>query len=121
MNSFSSLLALALGLLMLGGACYLVATKRAPSVLAAYLVLSPLPVLISICAGMNGLISSLHAIASTPNAVVTTADIAAATADSLLGLLVALLISTATYLLLAISLLLRTLRSPTDSNVPHVH
>jgi len=120
MNSILSLLALTSGFLILGGACYLVATKRASSVLVAYLVLSPLPVLISVCDWMSGLISSLNAIASTPNAVVTTADIAAATADSLLGLLFAVLISVTTYLVLAISLLLRTLRFPTDLDGPNV-
>ncbi len=118
MNSLSSLLVLVSGLLIFSGACYLVGTKRRPSVLAAYLVLLPLPVLISVCAGTRVLISSLTIIAASPNVSVTTADIAAAAADSLLSLFVALLVSAPTYFVLAIGLLLRTLRSPTDSATP---
>ena len=115
MHSISSLLALAVGVLIFGGACYLVATKRAASVLAAYLVLLPLPVLINVCDWFYGMMLSFHVIASTPNVVVKTEEFAAAMADTLLSLLLALLISAPTYLLLAISLLLRTLRSPTDA------
>ena len=115
MSSLSSLLAVLSGLLILGGACYLVATKRRPSVLAAYLVLLPLPVLITVCGSMNGLISSLTVIAASPNVTLTTSDIAAAIANSLFGLLVALLISVPPYIVLAVGLLLRTMRSQSDS------
>ena len=115
MHSISSLLALAVGVLIFGGACYLVATKRAASVLAAYLVLLPLPVLINVCDWFYGMMLSFNAIASAPGVVVKTDAFAAAMADTLLNLLLALLISAPTYLLLAISLLLRTLRSPTDT------
>ena len=118
MNSLSSLLVLVSGLLIFGGACYLVGTKRRPSVLAAYLVLLPLPVLISVGAWTKGLISSLTVIAASPNVTVTTADVAAATAESLLSLFVALLVSAPTYFVLAFGLLLRTLLSPTDSAAP---
>ena len=118
LNSFSSLLTLLLGLMIFIGACYLMATKRRPAVLAAYLVLLPLPLLINLCGWLKGLISSLEAIATLPNVAVTTVDLAAATADSLLGLLVALLVSAPTYFVLVVGLLLRTLRSPTDSTGP---
>ena len=115
MNSLSSLLSLLAGVLIFCGACYLVKTKRRPAVLAAYLVLLPLPVLISLCGSLSGQVSSLSVIAATPNLNVTTADVAAAVADTLLGLLVALLISAPTYFLLAFGLLIRILRSPGDS------
>ena len=118
LNSLSSLMVLVSGLLMFGGACYLVATRRRPSVLAAYLVLLPLPVLIALCGWMNAMIASLTVIASSPNLIVTTADIAEGTAISLLGVLVALLVSAPTYFVLAIGLLVRTLRPPTDSAAP---
>lgn len=118
LNSFSSLLTLLLGLMIFIGACYLMATKRRPAVLAAYLVLLPLPLLINLCGWLKGLISSLEAIATLPNVAVTTADLAAATADSLLGLLVALLVSAPSYFVLAVGLLLRTWRSPDDSTGP---
>ena len=97
------------------GACYLLATRRRPPVLAAYLMLLPLPVLISLCGFLNGLASSLTVIATSPNVSVTSADIAAATVDSLLSLFVALVVSAPTYFVLTVGLLLRTLRSPADS------
>ena len=115
LNSFSSLLTLLLGLMIFIGACYLMATKRRPAVLAAYLVLLPLPLLINLCGWLKGLISSLEAIATLPNVAVTNVDLAAATADSLLGLLVALLVSAPSYFVLAVGLLLRTWRSPDDT------
>ncbi len=118
MNSFSSPLSFLAGVLIFCGACYLLKTKRRPAVLAAYLVLLPLPVLISFCGSLSGQVSSLSVIATTPNLNLTTADVAAAMADMLQGLLVSLLISAPTYFLLAFGLLARTLRSPGDSATP---
>lgn len=119
MNSYSSLMVIVSGLLIFGGACYVVATRRRPAVLAAYLVLLPLPVLIALCGMMKGLIASLTVIASSPNLPVTTADIASAIANWLLGMFAALLVSAPTYFVLAIGLLVRTLHSPTDSAAPN--
>ena len=115
---FSSLLVFVSALLIFGGACYLIATRRRPSVLAAYLVLLPLPVLISLCGVLKGNISSLMVIAASPDLTLTTADIAGGLADSLFGLFVALLISAPTYFVLAYGLLAGTLRPPTDSAAP---
>ncbi len=117
MNSWASLLVLMSGVLIFVGACYLVFHKRRPAVLSAYLVLLPLPVMISLCDWMFGMYRSFSAIAAMPNLPVTTAEVAAAMADSLLGLLFAILVSAPTYVVLAIGLLLRTLRS-TDSPSP---
>ena len=64
--SVSSILMLLSALLIFVGACYLVATKRRPAVLGAYLVLLPLPVIISLCGWIKGSINSLIVIASTP-------------------------------------------------------
>jgi hypothetical protein len=55
------------GLIIFVGACYLIATKKKPSVIAAYLILLPLPVIISICGTIKGMISSLAVIASVDN------------------------------------------------------
>ena len=112
MGTLSSAIVLISGLLIFGGACYLVATKRRPSVLAAYLVLLPLPVLIAIFGEMKGMVSALTAIASSPDIAVPTEHIAANTAASLVTVLFAMLVSAPTYFLLAFGLLARTLSSP---------
>ena len=118
MNSLSSLLSLLAGFLIFCGACYLVKTKRRPSVLAAYLVLLPLPVFISLCGSISGMASSLSVIAASPEATITRTDLAAAMADSLYGLLVVALVSAPTYFVLAVGLLRRVLESPGDSTGP---
>ena len=117
MASLSSLLAVVSGVLILVGACYLLATKQRPAVLGAYLVLVPLPVLISLCGLLNGIIASLTVIGSS-DAVVSTADVATATAASLLELLVTLVVSAPTYFVLVVGLLLRTLQSQPTPPVP---
>jgi hypothetical protein len=101
-------------LLIFGGACYLVATKRRPAALAAYLVLLPLPVLIAIFGEMKGMVGALTAIASSPGMSVPTEHVAANTAASLVMVLFAMLVSAPTYFVLAFGLLARTLRSPPD-------
>jgi cytochrome bd-type quinol oxidase subunit 1 len=119
MTSLFSLLALSSGVLIFVGACYLLSTKRQASVLAAFLVLVPLPFLISVCGWMIGMMSSLTVIGSSPELTPTTADIAAATANSLRDVLAALLVSAPIYIALAIGLMLRTLRTPTDTAAPN--
>ncbi len=115
LGSVSSLLVLLSAALILVGACYLVATRRPASVLAAYLVLLPLPSIISVCGWMKGSIASLAVIAATPNLTVTSADIAGGLAASLFEVLVAIMLSAPTYFILAFGLLSRTLRPPTNS------
>ena len=110
----NSFIVLVSGLLIFGGAWYLLATRRRPAVLAAYLVLLPLPVLIAVYGVMSGMVSSLTVIASTPGLSVTTEDYAAGTAGSLVEVLFAMLVSAPTYFLLAFGLLARTLRSGAD-------
>jgi len=118
LGTLSSLIILVAGFLIFGGAAYLVATKRRPAVLAAYLVLLPLPVLIAVFGEMRGMVSALTAIASSPGMSVPTEHVAADTAASLVTVLFAMLVSAPTYFVLAFGLLARTLRSPTDDVPP---
>jgi hypothetical protein len=111
----SSLLVLLSAAAIFAGACYLVASQRPASVLAAYLILLPLPCLISICGWIKGSLSSLSVISISPDITLTTADIAGGFAGSLAGLLIAFLVSAPTYFLLAYGLLTRTMRPPTNS------
>jgi hypothetical protein len=87
-------------------------------VLAAYLVLLPLPVLIAIFGEMRGMVSALTVIASTPGISLSTEDLAAGTAASLVTVLFALLVSAPTYFVLAFGLLARTLDPPTGAAPP---
>jgi hypothetical protein len=116
--SFSSLMVLISGLLIFGGACYLIVTKRRPAVLAACLVLLPLPVFIAFFGVMSSVVRSLSVIASSPDLAVSSQDFAGGTAASLVEILFAILISAPTYFVLAFSLLTRTLGSPNDSTPP---
>ena len=76
LSPLSSVLVLLSAASIFAGACYLVATRRRPAVLAAYLVLLPLPVIISLCGLMKGMIASLTVIAATPTLDISNADIA---------------------------------------------
>ncbi len=114
-GSMSSLLVLLSAAAIFAGACYLVASQRPASVLAAYLILLPLPCLISICGWIKGSLSSLSVISISPDITLTTADIAGGLAVALAGLLIAFLVSAPTYFLLAYGLLSRTMRPPTNS------
>jgi hypothetical protein len=107
---WADLLALTAGLLIFAGACRLVMRQSKPAVLAAYLVLLPLPVLISISGTLKGMISSFTVIAATPDLRMTTADFAGGIAVCLMSLFVAMMISAPSYLLLATGLLFRAER-----------
>jgi len=120
-SSFSPLMVLISGLLIFGGACYLVATKRRPAVLAACLVLLPVPVFIAICGVMSGMVRSLSVISLSSDLSVSTQDVAGGTAGSLVEILFAILISAPSYFVLAFGLLARTLSSPTDSTPPKLN
>ena len=96
------------------GAYYLVTKKRPVTALASYLVLLPLPLLISICGWIYGSIASLAAIASSPELAITNQDIAGGLAASLLSILFAILVSLPTYVVLAYGLIARDFRSPSQ-------
>jgi hypothetical protein len=115
LNSVSGLLMVLSGLLIFAGACCLIATKQRAGAIAAYMVLLPLPVAISICGWLKGSISSLVVIAASPNLPLTSADVAGGLASSLLCVFAAVLVSAPSYLLLAIGLLLRALRHPHET------
>ncbi len=114
LSSFSAALALLSATIIFFGACYLFATKRCPAVLAAYLVLLPLPVIISISGWISGTIASLSVIAASPDLHVTNQDIAGGFAGSLISLFAAILASAPSYFVLAYGLLTRTLNPPSD-------
>ena len=118
LGTLSSIIVLISGLLIFGGACHLVVTKRRPAVLAAYLVLLPLPVLVAIFGEMKGMVSALTAIASSPEITVPTEHVAGGAAASLIAVLFAMLVSAPTYFVLAFGLLARTLYPPTDAVPP---
>lgn len=118
LKSLSSLMVLVAGLMILGGACILVITKRRPAVLAAYLVLLPLPVLFAIFGQLWGMFNSFSVIAASPGISLPTEDIAGGIAGSLVEMLFAMLISAPTYFVLAYGLLIRTLNLPTDPTQP---
>lgn len=118
LTSLSSLLVLVSSLLIFCGACYLVASRRQSSVLAAYLVFLPLPIVISMYFATSGVVTSLNAIASTPGVSLTTDAVAAATAQLLGEVLFAVLINAPSYFVLAIGLFLRTFNSAGNSTSP---
>ena len=109
--SFSSLLVLISGVLIFGGACYLVATRRRPAVLAACLVLLPLPVFFAFYGVISGMVASLVVIASSPGISLTTEALAEGTAASLVEIMFAMLVSAPSYFVLSFGLLARTLGS----------
>lgn len=109
-NSVGSLLVLLSAALLFSGTLYLLKTRRPASVLAAYLVLLPLPCLLSICGAIKGTAASLQVIAVSPDLAVTRADWAGGVATWLTGLLIAMLVSAPSYALIAYGLLSRTIR-----------
>jgi hypothetical protein len=117
LSSMWSVLMLLSAALIFFGAYRLVTMGRPVSALAAYLVLLPLPAIISLCGWMKGSISSLTVIASAPETVLTRGGLAA----SLTSLLVAVVLTAPTYFVLVYGLLARTRtppRSPSENIVP---
>jgi hypothetical protein len=114
-NSLSALLVLLSAAAIFGGACYLVRSQRPASVLAAYLVLLPLPCMISLYGWIDGSVRSFSVLAQSPNITPTSTDIFASLAASLVGLEIAVLVSAPSYFLLAYGLLIRTMQPPTNS------
>ena len=111
LNSTSGVLALLSAALIFFGVCYSLATHRR---LVAYLMLLPLPVIISISGWISGTINSLSVIAASPDLHLTNQDIAGGFATSLMSLYAAILATSPSYFLLAYGLLSRTLNPPAD-------
>ena len=111
LNSTSGVLVLLSAALFFFGVCYSLATHRR---LVAYLVLLPLPVIISISGWISGTINSLSVIAASPDLHLTNQDIAGGFAMSLICLYAAILATAPSYFLLAYGLLSRTLNPPAD-------
>lgn len=112
LTTISSLLIVVTAALIFLGAYYLVSNKRPVSSLASYLVLLPLPLLVSICGWIYGSIRSLAAMAATPDLTITSQEIAGGLAASLLSVLFALLVSMPGYMILAYGLIARDFRTP---------
>jgi hypothetical protein len=112
-GSPSQLIALFSAGIVFLGALYFVATNRPLSVLASYLILLPLPLSISICGILNGMIRSYAAI-SFSDTHVSEAEYAGGYAACLTELLMVLLATAPTYFVLAYGLIMTTLRSTQD-------
>ncbi len=116
LTTVSSLLIVVTAALLFFGAYYLVSNKRPAASLASYLVLLPLPLLISICGWIYGSIASLVTIAATPDLAITNQGIAGGLAASLLSVLFAILVSSPTYVLLAYGLIARDFLTPSQGS-----
>lgn len=112
LTNLTSLVTVLTAALIFYGAYYLVANKRPRALLAAYLVLLPVPLGVAMYATIYGSIRSLLAIAATPDLVVTNQDIASGLAASLMSILFAIIVSMPTYVVLAYGLIARDLRTP---------
>ena len=112
----TTVLVLVTAVLIFVGAYRLVSTKRPPSSLAAYLIILPLPIIISVSGWIYGSIASLSAIASSSELVITNQGIAGGLASSLLSILFAMMVSLPTYVALAYGLLSPEFRIPMQGN-----
>ena len=108
----STVLVLIAAVLIFVGAYRLVAMKRPASSIASFLVLLPLPLIISISGWIYGTIASLSVIASSSELFLTNQAIAGGLASSLLSVLFAMFVSLPTYVVLAYGLLSREFRLP---------
>jgi hypothetical protein len=112
LTTISSLLIVVTSALIFFGAYKLVSNGRPVASLASYLVLLPVPLLVSICGWIYGSIGSLATIAANPDLVVTNQGIAGGLAASLLSVLFAILATMPAYLVLAYGLIARDFRTP---------
>jgi hypothetical protein len=101
------------GLAVFVGACLVVARSRRPSVIAAYLVFLPLPLLVGLCRVLGGNLASL-AVLSSASVKLSDQQIASGIAGSLAPLYVGLLVIWPSYLVLSVGLMMRTVRSGGD-------
>lgn len=105
-----TLLSAGAALVILVGAVLLIAKNSPPSVLAAYLVLLPLPVAIFICDFIRRLVKVLTLVSIMPDIKMTWAEIAGATAADLASLLFIVILTAPTYFALSVRLLTRTIK-----------
>lgn len=97
------------------GACAVVLAARRPAVIAAYLVVLPLPLLIGIFGSLHGFINALQVIAQA-SAAPKPSEIAEGVSTGLFTTLVALLLSFPAYFVVAGGLVVRTLLDKTPLN-----
>ena len=116
LDTMSSVLIVVTAGLIFIGAYYLVSKKRPATSLASYLVLLPLPLLISICGWIKGSIASLAVVASSPDLAITNQGIAGGLAASLLSVLFAIFLSLPTYVVLAYGLISHDFQTPSQGN-----
>jgi len=100
----------AIGLVLFIGACFVVAKCRR-AVIASYLVLLPLPLIVSVFGLLGGLVQSLIVLSASPESQPTASQFAAAAAASLAPLFLWLAVTIPSYLVLGTGLVFRTLRS----------
>ena len=99
-----------LGMLLFGVSCIVVALSKRPAVIAACLVLVPLPFIIGVFAFLNGAISAFQVIANSETAPAPR-DVASGIASGLFAPLMAIEVTLPGYLVLAFGLLWRTIAS----------
>lgn len=116
LGSWSNLWVFVVGLAIFVGACRLILKNGRPAALAAYLVLLPLPVMISVSGTIKGMIASFMVI-SLSSIQLSQQDIAGGLAESLMSLFAAILISTPTYLVLAAALVMKS-NQPEPARAP---
>lgn len=92
--------------LVFAGACVVVIASRRPSVIAAYLVFLPLPILIGTFAIVQGMIASYSVIAHSTVAP-QPSEMAQGYSTALFSLLVSILLTFPSYFVLAIGLFVR--------------
>lgn len=112
LTTISSLIILVSASLIFFGAYHLVSNKKPVTSLASYLVLLPVPFLVSMCGWIYGSIGSLATIAASSNLVLTNQGIAGGLAASLLSVLFAILVTLPAYSVLAYGLIARDFRTP---------
>ena len=110
----SSLFVVLSAVFLFYGACLLVYRNRPRSSLACYLVLLPIPLLISVCGWMYGTIASIATIlfASSPGSTIASQGIAQGLATSLISVLFAIAVSLPTYVVLAYGLIAQDFQTP---------
>jgi len=103
------------GLTVFVGACLVVAMNRRPSVIAAYLLFLPLPILIGVFGSIHGFISAYSVIATSAGTPAPSA-VAEGISTGLFTSLVGLLLTFPSYFVLAIGLFFRTLFAPSNAD-----
>ena len=105
------LLILSTGLAVFIGACLVVTKCRQPSTIASWLVLLPLPLIVSIYGLLASQIQSLIALSLSPAVQPSASQIAAGVAAALSPLFLGITVTFPSYLILAIGLVFRTFKA----------